>query len=366
MPKDISLKSDRGPSTVSRNPRDFALGALRGGGEKLAQELMAAGMTAGVPYGPQLGAKARQALGAERDAYIEEQASIPWYEQALDMAKGIVRAPYVMVQGVTGDDPGGFGESVGRSSVPDAYAYATKPGEMVEASPVAAGMEAMALLPQGKLGKFGRLGKSSAKATYKQADRLGRVESRLDRSLGGVHYVRHNAGDGVGGYVSLNPDVNPPIPAMADAWKLGYKLDDNPIFNYNPADLDQIREYALSELRSPENLGKLSESIQSSGIREPLIVSLGRDGRATLVEGNHRHQVAMDAGLDSVPVRFNHQQAVPETSRERAMRPVNPETKVDVSQPMPQDGLPPAGRRGSATEAEMDALMDLLTGWGRK
>jgi hypothetical protein len=360
VPKDFTLKSDRGPSYVSNNPRDFAAGALRGVSNKFADELMAAGLGDDV-YGGGGQELAQGLLGAERDAYIAEQDGVPWYEQALDMAQGLVRAPGAMVEGITGDHPEEFGESMGSAMVPDAYAYASKTGEMIGANPFGAAAEMAAILPQGRAAKMGL---TPAKLAYKKADRLRRVEGRLSESLGDIHGFNHDRGGSSGGYVSLHPDANPPIPAMADAWKLGYKLDNNPVFNYSPSDLAEIREYAAHELRSPENLGKLSESIQSSGIREPLIVGLGRDGRSTLIEGNHRHQVAMDAGLESVPVRFNHQQSVPRTSAERASAPPPPAAEtVGPSLVERRESLAPRGR---ATEAEIDNLMDLLTGWGRR
>jgi hypothetical protein len=44
--------------------------------------------------------------------------------------------------------------------------------------------------------------------------------------------------------------------------------------------------------------------MEAEGIKEPLIVYLGKNGVAKIGEGNHRHEIALELEMPEVPVRF--------------------------------------------------------------
>lgn len=67
--------------------------------------------------------------------------------------------------------------------------------------------------------------------------------------------------------------------------------------------IDQYREYDLYDLRDPDNVQRIAESIAEQGWREPLMLEYySKDKKVLLGEGNHRLQAARQLGLTHVPV----------------------------------------------------------------
>jgi hypothetical protein len=67
----------------------------------------------------------------------------------------------------------------------------------------------------------------------------------------------------------------------------------------NTKDLVKFRDKA----RTGPRVKELVEEIKTRGIREALVLEVGRNGRALLTDGNHRLAAALEAGLETVPVR---------------------------------------------------------------
>ena len=113
---------------------------------------------------------------------------------------------------------------------------------------------------------------------------------------------------------------NPPsIEQILDCWveSRGYVYDSNvntrkPAY-YSTEELVPFREYKKEKLRrihDSEEYQELKSNIQENGIREPIMIEFGKNGIAKIGEGNHRHQIAMELGIEVVPVRFIFQEKV--------------------------------------------------------
>jgi len=80
---------------------------------------------------------------------------------------------------------------------------------------------------------------------------------------------------------------------------LGHKVELVPLYS-----LYRYREYDFSDLREPDQLEEMKESLLKEGWKEPLmIVYYKKDKYLTLGEGNHRLHAAKDLGMTHVPVR---------------------------------------------------------------
>ena len=123
-------------------------------------------------------------------------------------------------------------------------------------------------------------------------------------------------------YYYINVKNPPPIDDILETWVVNNAQiydscvnQDTPVM-YPTTDLTKYREYTPSELRDgpgTERYEMLKNSIAKSGIKEPIILALGRNGVVKIGEGNHRHQIALDLGLKMIPVRFIFQREVHKT-----------------------------------------------------
>lgn len=76
---------------------------------------------------------------------------------------------------------------------------------------------------------------------------------------------------------------------------------------YQTSDLTAYREYPREYLRNPpetQYYQELKKYIEENGFSEPIIVYLGKNGVAKIGEGNHRHEIALELGIEKTPVRF--------------------------------------------------------------
>ena len=55
---------------------------------------------------------------------------------------------------------------------------------------------------------------------------------------------------------------------------------------------------------------ELKADIEKNGIGEELIIFFGRNGKVKIGEGNHRHQIALELGIEKIPVRFEFWRSV--------------------------------------------------------
>ena len=76
-----------------------------------------------------------------------------------------------------------------------------------------------------------------------------------------------------------------------------YPLDD--LLEYR--DFDWIEE---AEEQSPEEYNNLLKNIQELGRIEPVEIHVGKNGQATIADGNNRLAVAQQLNLKTVPVKF--------------------------------------------------------------
>ena len=77
---------------------------------------------------------------------------------------------------------------------------------------------------------------------------------------------------------------------------------------YDTEELTKFREYDKENLRAVQrddgSFEELKADIKENGIKEELIIFFGRNGNVYIGEGNHRHQIALELGIDKIPVRF--------------------------------------------------------------
>ncbi len=114
------------------------------------------------------------------------------------------------------------------------------------------------------------------------------------------------------GYYDIDPNDPTPIEEIIELWVRGNKAYDynrEPGYHglYSTKDLEQYREWTDDRLRnaqSSEEYQNLKAEIAKDGIIEPLVIQVSRDGNAKIGEGNHRHAIAKELGIQQLPVRF--------------------------------------------------------------
>ena len=115
-------------------------------------------------------------------------------------------------------------------------------------------------------------------------------------------------------YYDVDRDNPPTIEQIAKCYVLNdAKVTERSVSGLNPAlynteELTKFREYDKENLRAVQrddgSFEKLKADIKENGIKEELIIFFGRNGNVYIGEGNHRHQVALELGIDKIPVRF--------------------------------------------------------------
>ena len=115
-------------------------------------------------------------------------------------------------------------------------------------------------------------------------------------------------------YYSMDRDNPPTIEKIAKC----YALNDAKVYEssvsritpalYNVEELTKFREYDKQNLRAitrdDGSYDELKADIEKNGIGEELIIFFGRNGKVKIGEGNHRHQIALELGIEKIPVRF--------------------------------------------------------------
>jgi len=110
-----------------------------------------------------------------------------------------------------------------------------------------------------------------------------------------------------GGYYDLSPGIS--IQEIIDRWaKNGEKLYDDRIHGYfSWKELWPYREFSRDtqpKFEGDETLRDLEQDIKENGVKSPLLVLIGKNGRALVAEGNHRIFIARKLDLQQVPVHF--------------------------------------------------------------
>jgi hypothetical protein len=116
-------------------------------------------------------------------------------------------------------------------------------------------------------------------------------------------------------YYFIDRNNPPTIEQISKCWVRSERQINDDSVNYRKpafyptAELARFREWTKEKLRrlkpdSSLSYDQLKADIEQSGIKEALTVYVGLDGRVKIGEGNHRHQIAIEIGLKTVPVRF--------------------------------------------------------------
>jgi hypothetical protein len=120
---------------------------------------------------------------------------------------------------------------------------------------------------------------------------------------------------GWGQYYEVTAGDVPTVQEVLDCWaQNGAKMYERSMpLMYPPKELLPYREHERSRLRNNvkgEYYQGLKQSIADEGIQESLHITVGLNGIAKISEGNHRHEIAMELGLQAVPVTFHFYQEV--------------------------------------------------------
>jgi hypothetical protein len=171
---------------------------------------------------------------------------------------------------------------------------------------------------------------------------------------------------GHGQYYSVDAKNPPPLTEILECWiDSSSKVYDSdmPLW-YSVSALAPYREYRRDRLRNDadgQRYLELKKSISENGLREPLHVELGKNGVIKIGEGNHRHEIAMELGLEKVPVNLHFYQHT-----ELTVHPMDLVKKKPAPRPRKPKPVPVRPARVLSAEeqkekdAEVDDLMSLL------
>jgi hypothetical protein len=115
-------------------------------------------------------------------------------------------------------------------------------------------------------------------------------------------------------YYEINFNDPLPIESVITMWKRArtkaYDFDpsDGSHGRYNTLDLDKYRKFNIKQLENPpgsEKYEELKNSVEKNGFTDPITLEVKKSGTAEIVDGNHRHQIALELGLADIPVIFS-------------------------------------------------------------
>ena len=119
---------------------------------------------------------------------------------------------------------------------------------------------------------------------------------------------------GFKGYYKIDRQNPPRLEDLLKCWvKNTMQVYDSNVNHSKPAfypvkEIAPYREWRAEQLRNPlnsEEYKELKREIKKDGIKEPIIIQFGQNGKMKVGEGNHRHQIATELNIDKIPVRFN-------------------------------------------------------------
>jgi len=108
-------------------------------------------------------------------------------------------------------------------------------------------------------------------------------------------------------YISQKEPIS--IKDVASNWTGGEKPYDE-LEEHAVYPIDDVLEYRdfnwieESEEKSPEEYNKVLQNIKELGIIEPVVIEVGINGQAVIVDGNNRLAVAKQLNIKEVPVKF--------------------------------------------------------------
>ena len=108
-------------------------------------------------------------------------------------------------------------------------------------------------------------------------------------------------------YISQKEPIS--IQDVVRNWTGGEKPYDEPE-EHATYPIDDVLEYRdfnwieESEEKSPEEYNKILQNIKELGIIEPVVIEVGINGQAVIVDGNNRLAVAKQLNIKEIPVKF--------------------------------------------------------------
>lgn len=106
-----------------------------------------------------------------------------------------------------------------------------------------------------------------------------------------------------------------PIDHLIDKWKNESKKEEFFAY-YSPGELWKYREYTWTETFSrgwsSETWDKIKKSLKERGYNEsyPILLIIGKNGKAKVGEGNHRLAITKQMGFKKIPVKIIYYQNV--------------------------------------------------------
>ena len=140
-------------------------------------------------------------------------------------------------------------------------------------------------------------------------------------------------------YYDIDRDNPPTIQQIAKCYALNNaKITERSVSMlrpvlYNVKELTPFREYDKQNLRAitrdDGSYDELKADIEKNGIGEELIIFFGLNGKVKIGEGNHRHQIALELGIEKIPVRFEFWRSVEgHAPYGKAFRVIDPEKEA--------------------------------------
>jgi len=143
---------------------------------------------------------------------------------------------------------------------------------------------------------------------------LERWKSFLKEESNSLHHTCPEADPaGFNAYYRIDRNDPPSIEQILNCWvKNGGAIYDSNVNHlrpalYQPSDLTPYREYPRGYLRNQPETQRyqdLKKDIEENGFQDPIIVTFGKNGVVKISEGNHRHEIGLELGIEKIPVRF--------------------------------------------------------------
>jgi len=173
-------------------------------------------------------------------------------------------------------------------------------------------------------------------------------------------------------YYNIDRDNPPSIEQILNCWVkndaaiYSYSVNADKPVNYKTSELAPHREFPRQYLRNPPETDyykELSNYIKENGFPEPIILTLGQNGVVKISEGNHRHEIALDLGIEIMPVRFEFKEKVKKPS-ERELDNLYGQKENEPRDEVPEKYIKPVPSKPISPEKKekLDKLMKSLFG----
>ena len=172
-------------------------------------------------------------------------------------------------------------------------------------------------------------------------------------------------------YYEIDRDDPPSIEQILNCWAKNIaaiysdSVDADKPVNYKTSELTPYREFPRQYLRNPpetQYYQDLKKYIEENGFPEALIVFFGRNGVAKIGEGNHRHEIALELGIEEVPVKFEFWKNVSKPS-EQELDNLYGQKENEPREKVPEKYIKPDPPKPVSPEQQerIDYLMALLS-----